>query len=221
MSYEGDFNSWFDEHLKRRSGENKRRLMEGLGYESMLFLEKVWWPAFTQFDHLHPEYELVDFRDGRRYLDFAYLCDPVRLAIEIDGYKTHAAGVSRWQFSDHLVRQNHLVIDGWNVLRFSFDDVKDKPRMCIQMLQQFFGSRLGRGEASAVSADEILEAEVLKYALQLGRPVRPIDVEKYLQIGEKHTKSILQRMLANAKLAKHGSGEQRVRCYVPNKNKLM
>lgn len=221
MSYEGDFNSWFDEHLKRRSGENKRRLMEGLGYESKLFLEKVWWPAFTQFDHLHPEYELVDFRDGRRYLDFAYLCDPVRLAIEIDGYNTHAAGVSRWQFSDHLVRQNHLVIDGWNVLRFSFDDVKDKPRMCIQMLQQFFGSRLGRGEASAVSADEILEAEVLKYALQLGQPVRPIDVEKYLQIGEKRTKSILQRMLANAKLVKHGSGEQRVRCYVPNKNKLM
>jgi hypothetical protein len=220
LSYEEVFNSWYEDHLKRRKGENKRRLAEGLRHEGKLFLQKVWWPAFSQFDDLHPEYELVDFREGKRYLDFAYVHDGLRLAIEIDGFNTHAAGVSRWQFSDNLVRQNHLVLDGWHVLRFSYDDVKDKPRMCIQMLQQFFGALLGHAKANEVSADEILEAEILKYARQLGRPVRPIDVARYLQIGEKRTKAILLRMLANQKLAKHGSGEQRIRCYVPNKNNL-
>ncbi|SFD59448.1 hypothetical protein SAMN05216378_0569 [Paenibacillus catalpae] len=58
MSYEGVFNSWYDNHLKRRDDENKRRLAEGKSHEGKLFLQKVWRPAFTQFDHLHPEYEL-------------------------------------------------------------------------------------------------------------------------------------------------------------------
>ncbi|MGO4110128.1 hypothetical protein [Paenibacillus sp. YAF4_2] len=105
-------------------------------------MQKVWFPAFSQFDCLHPEYEIVDFRDGKRYLDFAYIRSPLRLAIEIDGYNSHAAGISRWQFSDHLVRQNHLVIDEWNVLCFSYDYVKDKPRMC--MAATFRGRRLVR-----------------------------------------------------------------------------
>ncbi|ACT02514.1 hypothetical protein [Paenibacillus sp. JDR-2] len=73
--------------------------------------------------------------------------------------------------------------------------------MFIHTLQQFFKARLGRAEADEVSADEILEAEILKNARQLGRPVRPIDVERYLQIGEKRTKAILLRMLANQKLS--------------------
>ncbi|GLX68270.1 DNA-binding response regulator [Paenibacillus glycanilyticus] len=220
MSYEEVFNSWYEDHLKRRNGENKRRLAEGVSHEGKLFLDKVWWPAFLQFDHLYPEFELIDFREGRRYLDFAYVDDVLRLAIEVDGYNTHAAGVSRWQFSDNLARQNHLVIDGWDVLRFSYDDVKDKPRICIQTLQQYFGSRLGRPRTDEVSADEILEAEILKYAMRLGRPLRPIDVRAHLQIGEKRTRTLLHSMLANNKLLKHGSGEKRVRCYIVNNDKL-
>lgn len=191
-----------------------------MSHEGKLFLQKIWWPAFSQFDHLHPEYELLDFRDGKRYLDFAYLRDSIRLAIEIDGFNTHAAGVSRWQFSDQLVRQNHLVIDGWQVLRFSYDDVKDKPRMCIQVLQQFFGARFGSAEAAEINADLILEAEILKYALQLGRPVRPIDIERYLHIGQKRTMKIIQTMLTSNRLVKHGKGEHRVRCYSVNRDKL-
>lgn len=216
MSYEEVFSSWYGDHLKRRDGENKRRLQDGISHEGGLFLQKVWWPAFSQFDHLHPEYELVDFRDGKRYLDFAYLRDSIRLAIEIDGFNAHAAGVSRWQFSDHLVRQNHLVIDGWS-MRFSYDDVKDKPRMCIQMLQQFFGARLGRAGESEVSADEILEAEILKYAKQLERPVRPIDVRVYLKIGKDRANALIDRLVAKNKLIKHGKGTHRTCCYIVNR----
>jgi very-short-patch-repair endonuclease len=47
--------------------------------------------------------------------------------------------LSRQQFSDQLIRQNHLIIDGWKVLRFSLDDVKERPRMCEQLVQQFMG----------------------------------------------------------------------------------
>jgi hypothetical protein len=117
-------------HLLERQGENKRRLEQGIGHAEKLFLEAVWYPAFHEMDGLYPEYEIADFRDGVRFLDFAYLKAGLRLAIEIDGYRAHSADLSRWQFSDSLMRQNHLILDGWKLLRFSYDDIKEKPRMC-------------------------------------------------------------------------------------------
>jgi hypothetical protein len=70
-----------------------------------LSLGNVWWPLFHHFDHLHPEYEVDDFMDGKRYLDFAYIRQGARIYFEIDGYGSHLKGVSRWQFADHLERQ--------------------------------------------------------------------------------------------------------------------
>ena len=88
----------------------------------------------ANFYILYPEFEVKDFRDGTRYIDFAYIRQGLKLAIEIDGYTTHASQISRTQFSDGLIRQNDLMIDGWKILRFSYDDVKDRPRMCEQII---------------------------------------------------------------------------------------
>lgn len=41
-----------------------------------------WRPSFQTFDHLHPEYEVFDYKDGYRYIDFTYILPYVRLAIE-------------------------------------------------------------------------------------------------------------------------------------------
>jgi very-short-patch-repair endonuclease len=60
------------------------------------------------------------------FIDFAFIRGHVRLAIEIDGYGPHLQKITRSQFSDQWIRQNHLMLDGWKLLRFSFDDVKDK-----------------------------------------------------------------------------------------------
>ncbi|WP_337098628.1 hypothetical protein [Paenibacillus sp. YIM B09110] len=92
------------------------------GYAEKLFLEKVWFPVFHHFDSLNPEYEVEDY---------------------IDGYKQHASHATRAQFADSLMRQNHLVLDGWRILRFSFDHINDKPRMCQQVIQQFLGNYFG------------------------------------------------------------------------------
>lgn len=59
-------------HLANREGERYRRLQEGHGHAEQLFLQQVWWPAFGGFTDLHPEYEVKDFRDGTRFLDFAF-----------------------------------------------------------------------------------------------------------------------------------------------------
>jgi hypothetical protein len=64
------------------------KLRDGHGYGEKLFLQKVWWPAFRNFDYFHPEYAIMDMRYGAYFLDYAYIPNPavMQLAIEIDGY---------------------------------------------------------------------------------------------------------------------------------------
>lgn len=128
-----------ERHSTRRQGERLRRLREGHGYGEKLFLENVWWPAVGSFDDLHPEFEVNDYLDGKRYLDFAVIRGGVRMAIEIDGFGPHAAKLDRKQFATGLMRQNHLVMDGWKVIRLSVDDLESRPRMCQQLIQQCMG----------------------------------------------------------------------------------
>ncbi|MEO3945490.1 DNA-binding response regulator [Gorillibacterium sp. CAU 1737] len=131
---------WMELHSRGRSGESLRRLVEGHGHAERAFVQQVWLPAVGHLDHLVPEYEIHDFRDGVRYLDFAYLRPPYRVCLEVDGYGPHSRDLSRWQFADQLTRQNHLILDGWKVLRFSYDEVKERPRRCQQLIHQMLGN---------------------------------------------------------------------------------
>lgn len=213
------YEKWIAAHLKQRTGESKRRLITGHQHAEKLFLETVWYLAFNHFDHLFPEYEVIDFRDGTRFIDFAYIRYPLQLAIEIDGFQSHAAGINRWQFSDSLIRQNHLVIHGWTILRFSYDDVKDKPMMCIQMLQQFIGSRLPENFVQ-FSAAELLQNDILRLAVQIGRPLRPIDVRNHLRIGRDKVDSLLRCLLDSGRIIPGGKGTDRLCCFIVNREKL-
>ncbi len=130
---------WMQEHIRAAKGERKRKLLEGLSFAENLFVRQ-WWEAFGNFDHLHPQYEVRDFKDGVRFIDFAYIHAGVRLCIEIDPFGTHAPrNLSRWDYDDGLDRHNDLVLDEWRVLRFSLDQLKEKPRKCQQKLQQCLG----------------------------------------------------------------------------------
>lgn len=219
LSFQSVYECWLELHLKKSSGENRRRLEQGHGHAEKFFLEKVWYPAFHQLEGLIPEFEIADFRDGTRFLDFAYLKSGLRLAIEIDGFRTHSSEITRWQFSDSLMRQNHLVLDGWKILRFSYDDLKEKPRMCQQLLQQFMGRSL-IGNKKDTSADAFLELEVLRYASQLQHPIRPTDVIDLLKIKKREAQKLLHRMVLNQALLPAGNGTQRIRCYKVNQEQL-
>lgn len=219
MSFEAVHIKWLEKHLKERKGEKKRRLEQGHGHGEVLFLEKVWYPAFKQLEHLHPEYVVADFRDGTRFLDFAFIRYPLRLAIEIDGYRSHSSEITRWQFSDSLMRQNHLILDGWRILRFSYDDINDKPRMCQQMIQQFMGTWLL--DASVQTSEKnILEVEVLRLGIRLNRPLRPIDVCDFLKISKRRARSILQEMNNKQMILIAGKGSARICSYKINVDRL-
>jgi hypothetical protein len=71
--FEAAYQRWLQENIRISKGEHKKRLSQGLGYSEKTFLARVWWPAFGTFQHLYPEFEVRDFKDGVRFLDFSYI----------------------------------------------------------------------------------------------------------------------------------------------------
>ena len=137
--------------------------------------------------------------------------DPtIRICFEVDGYGPHLKNISRWQFSDSLERQNQLVIDGWTVIRFSYDQIKEKPRRSQQIVQQVIGRWLG-DELDQTSLS-IVEKEVLRLAIRKGEAIFPIEVEEYLSLSDKTVKKILSQ-LVDKKLLIPASGIMRIRPY--------
>ncbi|QVY63427.1 DNA-binding response regulator [Cytobacillus gottheilii] len=210
MGYEEEYQAFLNAHMQARTGERLRRLEEGHSQAEMLFLKQVWWPIFYQFKYLHPEYEIDDFKDGKRYLDFAYIRPGIRICFEIDGYGPHLKNISRWQFADNLDRQNQLVIDGWTVIRFSYDQIKEKPRRCQQIVQQMIGQWLG-DEFDETSLS-YAEKEVIRLAVRKGEAISPKEVLHYMKLSDKTVKKVLSN-LVDKKLLIPASGQKRVRTY--------
>jgi len=78
---------------------------------------------------------IVHDRSGRflAKVDFAY---PERkLAIEVDGWSSHG---SRRAFQSDRDRQNHVAIEGWTVLRYTWHDVVRRPTYVADGIAEFF-----------------------------------------------------------------------------------
>ncbi|MFB9328821.1 DNA-binding response regulator [Paenibacillus aurantiacus] len=204
------FEEWLARHRIQRKGEGRNRIVNGLGHAENLFLEKVWWPAFGQLAGLHPEYEIRDFRDGSRFIDFAYIRGGMRIGIEIDGYGPHWRDLSRWQFADHLMRQNQLVIDGWLVIRFAFDDVCEKPRRCQQALQQLFGKWGSEQEEEALLNS--YERDVLRLALQQEQ-ISVRMASEYLRVTTVQARRLLRMLKDKRLIVPVNQNSRRVRYY--------
>jgi predicted transcriptional regulator len=211
MIFDQTYATFLQYHLKARSGERLRRLKEGHSHAEKLFLKSVWWPSFGHFNHLHPEYEVNDFKDGKRYLDFAYIRLPFRACFEVDGFGPHWRDISRWQFADNQIRQNHLVIDGWRVIRFAYDDVKDQPRRCQQVIQQLIGRWLGE-QAPDLDLGYV-EREIIRMAVRKGVPITPGDVGVHLEVSGRHARKLLSNLVSK-QLIRPDGGTQRIRSYI-------
>jgi very-short-patch-repair endonuclease len=87
-------------------------------------------------------------------LDFAYPSH--RLGIEADGFRWHASP-ERW--ARDLRRENRLKVLGWMVLRFSWQDVHDRPEMVAGQIR------------AALSSPRSLNNQSFRYVSE--RPRRP------------------------------------------------
>lgn len=210
MGFDQAYAKFMDSHIEKRKGDRLRRLKEEESPSGKLFLQQVWWPVFGHFENLHPEYQVSDFKDGFRYIDFALIHDMFKVAIELDGFGPHWRNISPEQFDDHLTRQNHLILDGWHVLRFSYRQIKNKPRHCQQTLQQLLGHLLG--DQTQLKPIDYIEREIIRFTLQLCRNITPKDIMNHFGIGSAYARKLLHT-LVDKNWLQPASGEIRIRSY--------
>jgi hypothetical protein len=219
-TFETAYAQWLAAHQTARAGERFRRLVEGHSHAEQLFLEQVWYPIFQHLEDLHPEYEVGDYKEGTRFLDFAFLRAPIRLAIEIDGYGPHLSKISRWQFSDQLMRQNSLIIEGWQILRFSYDDVKERPKLCQQQLLQLMGRRMAQRGSTTTTRLNPTEKEIILHALDKKKDLRASDIMSLLEVSRYKACRILRKLHHKNILRPKGTGAKRIHRYQINTDQL-
>ncbi|NOV00175.1 DNA-binding response regulator [Paenibacillus sp. LMG 31457] len=213
MSFENEYKAWVGFHEKKRSGERLRRMREGLGHAEHLFLQQVWWPVIRHFRQLHPEYEVKDYLDGTRFIDFAYLRPPYCICIEMDGFGPHARDIDRTRFGDNLMRQNQLMLNGWKVFRFAVDDITGHQRRCQQVILSMMGRWYGDDCGREMCSLTYREKEIARLAASAVDPLKPQAVAAHLGIRVEHARKWLHSLHRKG-IIKPASGGQRVRSYV-------
>lgn len=98
MNYEQSYEAFMERHLVSRTGERWGRLERGDRHAEGLFLQNVWWPLMGDFNDLHPEYEVLDWRGRSYFADFAFLPGAVKLLFEIKGYASHVRDMDRQKY---------------------------------------------------------------------------------------------------------------------------
>ena len=203
--------SWIDTHLESRTGERHRRLKEGYKFAEDSFVKEIWLPTFGNLEDLHPEYEVVDVIDGRRFLDFAYMKSGVKIGIEVDGFGPHLMHVSREQFSNQFVRDMHLRNLGWAVIHISADDVTQRPKLWRKLLQQFIGKTFG---SSTTKIRDSLDIELLTFLFNLHRPFKRSDIQSHLNCGDRLSRKIMHSLLKDGWIASARTDVKRIHDWV-------
>lgn len=201
LAFDEAYEVWFQKHLSESTGERRRILEEqreklqqdGEDSPVKLLLRNVWWPLFGNLDYLYPEYEVVDFLGRTRFLDIAYRPLPLLYNLEVDGYGPHLKDISRRGFSDERRRDSCLEILGWNIIRFSFDDVKLNARDCQHILQHWLGRwKNVSGKERLVTSLSILEREIVKFALSTNSVVSLSDVTMLGNVCDKTARKLMR-----------------------------
>lgn len=191
LMFEVEHKKFVEDHVRRRQGKRLFHLKEGHAHAEVMFLKNIWWPLFQNFDGLHPQYEVHDFKDGSRYLDFAYLTRMAKVCIEIDGRGTHSEKSGDDRFSDDRVRQNDLVLDDWMVIRFSYKHILQRPRDVQKTILHMMGKVSGGERQGELS---IVEREVLRFGIWHNGEIGVKKLREHLQMSGQFVKKTLDSL---------------------------
>lgn len=78
--------------------------------------------------------------DGRVVAEIDFAHEGLRIAIEVDGRAFHS---DRQAFERDRERQNALVLGGWMVLRFTWEQITERPEEVIAAVQAAVAQRAG------------------------------------------------------------------------------
>lgn len=88
---------------------------------------------------------MTDWRSRSYFADFAWLPGYVKILIEVKGYKAHVLDMDRDKYCRELNRETFLYAIGFHVVSFAYDDVAQRPDLCITLLRMV-KSRYHRGK---------------------------------------------------------------------------
>jgi len=197
--------------LASRKGERRSRLERGHHHGEALFARNVWWEVFGNFDDLHPEFEVPDWRGRSYFADFAWITRFIRLIIEVKGFASHVRDMDRQRFCGELNRETFLFGMGFDVISFAYDDVEQRPEVCVALLRMVV-SRY-RSHQPPVTRALMAEKEILRLAVQSVEPIRPKDVADHFEIDVKTAVSMLRKLCEKGwfRPCPRGNGERVVR----------
>ena len=115
-----------------------RLLNEESAYLEKEFLESVFYPEFGDAGLACLDYQKKIYDSKRRrnyYIDFVVRTDEKRYAIELDGYNYHGK-LSAKEFEKQEERTNEITRQGYELIRFSFYKIKNKPAEVRKELRQ-------------------------------------------------------------------------------------
>ncbi len=193
MNFEQAHERFIRKHLDLRLGERKGRLKRGHGFAEKLFLLKIWWILKGNFDDLHPEYELLDWRGRSYFADFAYIpVGGVRFIFEIKGYNSHVKDMDRQGFRNECKRELFLGGLGFHVISIAYDDIEEQAELIIALLRMV----LSRYEVTPMTREPLsfAENEILRLALSNSLIVRPKDITEQLLMSYRRALGLLQSL---------------------------
>jgi hypothetical protein len=192
MTFEKAHEAFIQHHLVSRTGERRGRLERGHQHGEKLFLRNVWYPEHGNLDHLHPEYEVLDWRGRSYFADITWLPSYAKLLFEIKGFATHVRDMDRQKYCNEINRETFLEAMGYHVISFAYDDVEQRPELCIALLRMVL-SRYQSSQTPNSRAD-YAEKEIIRLTIQLAQPIRPKDVENHFAVDPKTAVSMLQKL---------------------------
>ncbi|OPA80932.1 transcriptional regulator [Paenibacillus selenitireducens] len=208
--FDQHYENWLQENLDMEKNPRRRELLtKGLGHGTVEFLRSIWFPVVGNMNHLHPEWEVHDFSNGYRYLDLAYMPAGAKGGIEIQGYGPHARDLDVRRFKDLCLRHCLLSLDGWTFLPIAYPSIVDEPKKCQQLVLSFIGKFVASDVPSSLSW---LEAETVRFARRLLRPITPLELANHLRVSDRQARRILHE-LVNPQIMEVESGQQRARTY--------
>lgn len=204
------YEAWLQSHIDGETNpRRKERLEKGLGHGTVEFLRTIWFPRVGNFDHLYPEWEIRDFGGGYRYIDLAYMPGGAKGAIEIQGYGPHARDLDVRRFKDLCRRHCLMALEGWIILPIAYPSIVEEPGQCQQLVLAFIGHFIASDASASL---DWLEAETVRLARRLLRPIKPLELADHLRVTDRHARRLLRR-LVSLQLLEPAGGSERVRAY--------
>lgn len=130
----------FDELIGHRAGHGRRgvgrlrmlrqRVVSGMRSEAEHRMDRLL--HSSQTGRWHANFPVTDAR-GRIVAEIDFALANERIAIEVDGRAFHT---DRQAFEKDRQRQNRLVLQGWTVLRFTWEQITDAPQAVVAVIQQ-------------------------------------------------------------------------------------